>query len=262
MMRLRFRVLWVIAAFLVLTGGSVCVADGQPDPEHTIWVKLETIPNGAEIYAIPEEGEPLTAKIGTTPCIVAIDLNWRSVFWVKKWRSMVVWSPGNICYSTLNENDDYDIHLKFLARKDGYEPTRVDKRILSIKHPGDGWKFKDLWPTQTTLSIPLYKAADRTSDRHASPHGRPGARKVILADSTSQDGMGLSGTLTVTADIPDAQVFVDKRYVGNTPVQVILQDGRHVIQVQKSGYYPVRKDVIVTDDAEVAYRAELPPLVE
>jgi len=234
-------------------------AEGPP-PEHTVWIRLETIPNGATIYAPPPEGEQPTIRIGVTPCVVAVDLRWKVTWFIKRWERMLIWSPGNICNAVFQPDGSYELNLSFVPVLDGYKEEVVNRRVLSLMYPGRKWQGKDLWPKQTKLLVELEPDNRTREPHHAAPVTK--ARKVILADDRSVVGDGTSGTLTITSNAEDSRAFVDTRYVGDTPVQVILREGGYVVQVQSPGYYPVRREIFVNDDAEVTYRASLKPLVE
>jgi len=67
-----------------------------------------------------------------------------------------------------------------------------------------------------------------------------------------------SGTLSVSASAEGADVFVDDQYVGVAPIQVVLKDGPHIVQVQKPGLKPLRRSVHVDSDTEVKFHAVLP----
>ncbi|RIH84248.1 PEGA domain protein [Calidithermus terrae] len=55
----------------------------------------------------------------------------------------------------------------------------------------------------------------------------------------------VTGTLNVTSNPQGAQVFVDGRLVGNTPISVSVQPGRHDIELRLAGYDTYRTSVNV-----------------
>ncbi len=67
---------------------------------------------------------------------------------------------------------------------------------------------------------------------------------VIEAPSTP---LGTQGRLSVTANVSDAEVIVDGRLIGNTPLTAMaLSTGSHRVQVKKKGYDTYRTDVEIS----------------
>lgn len=247
-------------AVVVLAACESPAAVRPPDSEHTIWVRIESSPNGAALYAPTSDGSPPVARIGETPCVVAVDLNWQTKWFKKRWELISVWSPGGVCYARFRMDDaGYDLFLRVVAMKNGYREQTADLPMALLKYPGPDWSGRKDWPAQARVTIALdpLPASGGASDTSSSA---PVARRVIVADSESARGDGTSGTLTVHADVDAAQVYVDGRLVGVTPVQAVVKDGVHMLEVRKPGHHPVRREITVNDDADVAFRAILQPL--
>ncbi|HZR15977.1 MAG TPA: PEGA domain-containing protein [Verrucomicrobiae bacterium] len=68
---------------------------------------------------------------------------------------------------------------------------------------------------------------------------------------------GMSGVVTVKADDETAEVYADGNFVGNAPSKLKLEPGMHVIEVKKAGFKPYRRDIKVTEGAELNLRATL-----
>jgi len=65
------------------------------------------------------------------------------------------------------------------------------------------------------------------------------------------------GTVMVSSNVQGADVYVDGVFVGNTPANLKLKDGIHIIEVKKSGYSTYRKELRVFGGSELSLRAEL-----
>jgi PEGA domain len=66
-----------------------------------------------------------------------------------------------------------------------------------------------------------------------------------------------TGLLTVKADDDTFEIFVDDSFVGNPPAKLNLSEGAHVIEVKKVGFKNYRREIKVTEGAELGIRAAL-----
>ena len=234
-----------------LATSTVQAAIITPDSDHTIWVKLDTTPSIAEIYAPPSGNGPPTVRIGTTPCIIAIDLSWKVKWFKKRWELISVRSPANLCHYVFKPDRSYELLLNFVVVKPGYRTGKADLRIATLSDPGPNWERKDPWPTESSLNVRLIRA-----ERGAFPDNPRGstARTVLFAGGGAK---GETGTLNVSANMEDAKVYVDDQLAGTAPIQVVLPEGQHTVRIQKPGFQPVVKQVQVTSDATVSMKAML-----
>ena len=240
----------LIACLVASTARAAVIT---PESEHTIWVKLDTIPSNAEIYAPSSSNEPPAIRIGTTPCVIALDLSWRSSWFKKRWELISVRSPASICRYVFQADRSYELFLDFVATRPGYKSGRADLRIVTLKDPGRDWAGKYQWPTESSLTVRLAPA-----DKNNLPDDAKGstARTVLFAGGGVK---GESGTLNVSANVEDARVYVDDQFAGTAPIQVVLPEGQHAVRIQKAGFQPVLKQIQVTSDATVSLKAMLGP---
>lgn len=258
--RLFFRLLCAtcFCACLIVTAGAQVK---KPEPEHTIWIKFDSDPPNAELFALPPEGSDTTLgpRLGVAPCVVPVDLTWGRKMLKKRWDLLEIWCAADACRAEFTENGDYDLFLPVIATKDGYDRKRVDGKVLTLKNPGPDWSGKALWPAQGEVLVQLSPAGQKKTAESAQAAGAPkGPRRVILGGGDGGTPTS-AGTLTVFCNIPGSDVFINRRYAGTTPLQVVLSAGTHTLQVQKPGMAPVRKDVCITEDAELVYRANMTP---
>ena len=258
---LLFRILSVAGICAILCSTASAQAK-KPEPEHTIWVKFDSDPPNAEIFALPPEDSDseLGPRLGIAPCVVPVDLTWGRKMLKKRWDMLEIWCAADACRAEFNENSDYDIFLPVIAIKDGYTRKRVDGKVLTLKNPGPDWSGKLLWPKQGEVLIQLARTGEKKSSEATAqqPTAPTGLRRVILGGA-SGGAPASAGTLTVYCNIPGSDLFIDRRYAGTTPLQVVLSAGAHTIQIQKPGLAPVRKDIHITEDTELIYRANLTP---
>jgi hypothetical protein len=97
--------------------------------------------------------------------------------------------------------------------------------------------------------IPAYH---ESSDDARSVTGSAGST------SSSQQAGGLqvdSGTLTITSDITGADIFVDDKFVGQTPSTIQLAAGMHHVEVKSPDHKPWIRDMEVTAGSQISLRA-------
>ena len=241
----------VLIVFAIILTSSAAIM--TPESEHTIWVKLDTTPSGAKLYAPPAGNEPPDIRIGTTPCLIALDLSWKVSWFKKRWERISVRSPGNVCHCAFRPDRSYDLFLNFVATKPGFKNRRADLRIVTLKDPGPDWKGKYSWPTERFLNVNLIPADNSNPSYDLKV---PSAKTVLLAGSEAK---GKPGILNVLANVESAKVIVDDQAVGATPLQVVLPEGRHTVNIQKAGFQPVQKEIQLTPDAIVTLNVVLSP---
>jgi hypothetical protein len=247
---MNLRTALLVACLVASTARAEIIT---PESEHTIWVKVDTIPSSAVLFAPPSGNEPPAIRIGTTPCVIAIDLSWRTRWFKKRWKLISARSPGNICRPVYQPDESCELFLNFVAMKQGYRTGKADLRIATLANPGRDWSGKYRWPTESALTVRLTPA-----DRSSFPDDPKGstARTVLFAGG---DAKGETGTLNVSANLDDAKVYVDDQLAGTAPIQVVLPEGQHTVRVQKAGFQPVVKQVQVTSDATISLKAMLGP---
>ncbi len=73
------------------------------------------------------------------------------------------------------------------------------------------------------------------------------ASSGAVTDTPTPTPTSPQGRLSVTANVTDAEVIVDGRFIGNTPLTAMeLSTGSHRVQVKKKGYDTYRTDVAVS----------------
>ena len=68
---------------------------------------------------------------------------------------------------------------------------------------------------------------------------------------------GRSGTINIKADDESCEIYADGAFVGNAPAKLKLEPGMHVIVVKKAGFKEYRRELKLTQGAELSLRAAL-----
>jgi S1-C subfamily serine protease len=67
------------------------------------------------------------------------------------------------------------------------------------------------------------------------------------------------GRLQVVSSVPDAEVYIDGKFVGNAPSTVPLSAGDHTVEVKASKFADWKRTVSVTDGSDLNIKAALQP---
>lgn len=67
------------------------------------------------------------------------------------------------------------------------------------------------------------------------------------------------GRLQVVSSVPDAEVYIDGRFVGNAPSTVPLSAGDHTVEVKASKFADWKRTVSVTEGSDLNVKAALQP---
>jgi TPR repeat protein len=70
--------------------------------------------------------------------------------------------------------------------------------------------------------------------------------------STSDAPSSAEGTVNVKGDDEGCEVFVDGAFVGSTPARLKLSEGMHVVEVKRTGFKDYRREIKVTNGAELS----------
>jgi hypothetical protein len=63
----------------------------------------------------------------------------------------------------------------------------------------------------------------------------------------------------VVSSVPDAEVYIDGKFVGNAPSSVPLAAGEHTVEVKASKFADWKRTVSVSDGSDLNLRAALQP---
>ena len=128
-------------------------------------------------------------------------------------------------------------------------------------------------PTAPATVTPLRQTLSPNNASSASTRIEPAPRRVAKSSkrprtqpsANSSRGnvksqlLGFTGALQVRS-IPGSAVFLDRKYVGETPVQLTaVRAGSHVVWIQRDGYQRWTASVLVSADKQTQVLATLQP---
>ena len=245
---------------MLLLGVYNTMAQYPEQPDHTIFVNVDSTPQGARLLG-PVTGTGTNAAetdIGITPLTVVVALKWDRNRWDKrKWESLTVWSPGNVCTAVYSKaRGSYDLFLTLKTDREGFEPSEIHHKITTLAKPGAGWGGMEDWTVKELLTIPLtplQKPVVAIKEKPAEPS------TTVFAKNPDNGKLEL-GTLILTSNIEGADVLVDGEQAARTPTKLMLQAGPHVIEVHKAEYQTFKTEVDIKANSDTAFKALLSPL--
>jgi hypothetical protein len=249
---------WLVPMILFcLPCGSVPASAGVlAESDHTFWLTIQTAPPGAAIFAVSESGEAGKHPVGHTPCTLAVDLNWGSRWFKKRWELLTALSPEGFCRPRLQADGGYQLTASLLVSKEGWKPVHLERAIAVLANPGKDWLGKESWPTKYEIHLTLEPA-----EGAAAPHGpiiAAAPRRIVVAGGEERAGKVETGSVTVFSRISGAEVFVDDQSVGAAPVELRLRAGPHVIEVRAENQPVSRREIDLAPDASLSFEAFFP----
>jgi S1-C subfamily serine protease len=74
-----------------------------------------------------------------------------------------------------------------------------------------------------------------------------------------QPSQAEKGRLQVVSSVPDAEVYIDGKFVGNAPSTVPLLAGEHTVEVKASKFADWKRTISVTDGSDLNVKAAMEP---
>ena len=74
-----------------------------------------------------------------------------------------------------------------------------------------------------------------------------------------QPSQAEKGRLQVVSSVPDAEVYIDGKFMGNAPSTVPLMAGEHTVEVKASKFADWKRTISVTDGSDLNIKAALQP---
>ncbi|MEO7426322.1 MAG: PEGA domain-containing protein [Fibrobacteria bacterium] len=88
---------------------------------------------------------------------------------------------------------------------------------------------------------------DAAYEKYRVEDGGASVRREDIETVPSVDELDTYGVVTITSDVDGAEVRIDDRYKGATPLVVMLPPGRHTLQLSKEGRPQVDTTVMVSN---------------
>jgi PEGA domain len=185
-------------------------------------VNMTSIPTGATIVA------PDGSQVGVTP----VALSWRipaqnGSYSVNLGQYTAVWPDG---FST---SENVTLTGQFTPKPLMYSQ---DERSYVFRRP---------FSPQPRYSTPTQQQQQQQQ------------QQTVIVPSTPQPSAPVLGTVIVSCDQADADIYIDGIFVGNTPSTLKLSDGIHIIEVRKEGLPSFKREIRVFSSSETTIRATL-----
>lgn len=207
---------------------SVCFFSGCMLPS-TATLMLESEPTGARVFKN-------STYIGTTPLRHSLGVIPASAFTGLMGGQ---WNPG----------------AELTAHKHGYKEQTLHPvlNLEGVYRTGSHGRFDQdhCWRFVFLLDPEARRVAGAPVQQQQQQQQQ---QTVIVGRGAEAAGRGM---VMVTSDVEDAEVYVDGMFAGNTPANLKLTEGIHVIEVRKAGLKPYKKELRVLGDSQLTLRAKL-----
>jgi hypothetical protein len=138
----------------------------------------------------------------------------------------------------------------------------ADRRALQLRYYAD----KGAWIHRSNLSaqdkakalaeleawkIVVLKRIDEEEQR-TQVHSQPTDQQSRPSSVTA-----LMGSIAISVSEEGAEVYLGADFLGNAPSKIALPVGKHCIEIKKSGFKPFRRDILITQGAELTLKVVL-----
>ncbi len=267
---------------LLLSG---CIAKRYSTPaEYRHWqaeysenLKVMTEPPGAKIYiegsstnyigespveTVLTGSEFTIQEQGTYRQIYYVDTFWGGPAYGHQRLSETNWT-GHLTTPNIGSKGGWTVK----AYKDGYKSTemRIEygqtdafrKAIRELKVSSNGTLPTVVKGNDSILLTlePIPPVVPNRANDQQQQQQQQQQQTVVIPGNQSEPVQ--TGTVLVSSNAEAADVYVDGVFVGNTPANLKLKDGIHIIEVAKTGYQKYRKEIRIYGGSELSLRAEL-----
>lgn len=108
--------------------------------------------------------------------------------------------------------------------------------------------------SKTYTAFLVSTAPEPVATPAVAPQQQQQQQTVVLSGQKEQESIG---SVSVTANVDAADVSVDGMFVGNTPTNLKLPPGIHVIEVSKNGYGNYKRELHVYANSDSPLKVEL-----
>lgn len=235
------------------------------EPEYREIVTVRTEPSGAKIYIGDEyvgvsplelptrAGKARVTQIGTyTQTWTRYDFNGQDSdhrrATVTSWENPT-FQMGTAEWTFKAFLDGHDQGIRTL-RIDDNDP--VVKAAFSPLKVSENEKFPSVVTGRRTILIPLAPQAWYRLQQQQQQQ-----QSTVVVSGQQQTEKESFGTVIVSANVEGSELYIDNVFVGNTPANLKLKEGFHIIEVKKEGYQPFKRELRVLANSEVVLRATL-----
>jgi PEGA domain len=98
---------------------------------------------------------------------------------------------------------------------------------------------------------PLVLSADLSTTEVSSP---PASPKALPTFPSVTDGFGV---VTISSDPDAAEIYIDGKFVGNTPAILKLSTGQHTVLLKSEGFQDYSRTLEMPRSSKLTLKAEL-----
>lgn len=250
---------WIVLLVAALPAVPCQAQDALPRTQfdHTTYLVINSEPPAVDVYAVSADGTRAAQRIGRTPFTLLVGLTWEKPEGRRGPRTLKARSPGDVCRVVPRSDHAHELFLSCIAAKRGFKAKKIDSIIATLGRPGFARGPAETWPVEVPLTIRLDpKPAVPGKEQQARPGGR--LPRVVTGAGAVQAPAAM-GSVEITSNVIGAYVLVDGRRVATTPVELVLTEGRHAIQVVRNGYIPFAQEVSVEAGFATPLHADLGP---
>ncbi|MEZ4363936.1 MAG: PEGA domain-containing protein [Kofleriaceae bacterium] len=251
-----YRLAALIAVLTLSFGASLASAQTCPQAAsgRKYKVKIESAPPGATVYLNQRECGP----IGVTP--------WSGTIVAGEVTVIVELDGYQEASKPLTVKRRRSTQSLFVPMVKRQDPPRIDVRADADKNLFGAQLYVD---GELKGQVPMLVNVD--PGRHLVEIRKDGFEtltqwisakeneKITLAPSMKEQAKAKYGTVVVSADVPDAEVYIDgNKHPDKTPAVISnVIEGIHVIEVRKEPSVPWKQTIQVKADEQTKVRADL-----
>lgn len=132
---------------------------------------------------------------------------------------------------------------------DGYQ-TRNFRRRIGSGSVGN----RDEYVSMNVMLSPVYEPRPR---QQASSQQQQQQQQTVVIPGMGTGQQAESGNVMISSRPENCDVYVDGVFVGNTPANLNLKAGIHIIEVKKTGYSSYRREIRVFGKSETPLNVNL-----
>lgn len=249
-----------LLAALVLYAATGCASTEQvrqanlEDPQRAFVINVNSVPSGADVYAVGSSSAG--AYLGKTP----LQLRYAQVpgagptyYGQAASQTLVIESKGALPWD-LGAWETLDFTC--LVTKEGFHPFRMRERLAQssgtlstggMSTGGKQYSFTALMTPVRTEAAPLEPPQQQQQQQ----------QQTVLIPPPVQSDQDRFGTVMVSSNADEAELWIDGAFVGNLPATLRLAEGIHTVEVKKQGFKAFKREVRVFTGSEATVRANL-----
>ena len=231
------------------------------NPSRSLRITVNSNPSGAKVYGV-ENGQP-GSFIGTTPMTFkyakAGSSRWDSVWGTSPNETLVMKYVGAL---ELTRKGSAYLAFQCILIKDGYHPYHLYQKIeyregSTFTNPDLQSLYGGVKKTYTAILDPISTPDYQETIPKQQQQQQQQQQQTVIIPSNEESKKEATGVVMISANVDGADIYVDGMFVGNTPSNLKLKNGIHIIEVKLSGYKSFKRELRVYPDSEVSLRAIL-----